>query len=201
MQAGADIEWVAPVKTMKVEELRPVSKRPTPMTSARRAIALIAFAAIAIGCSSTRNDSTSSAPPQQTSEATDSLPPTAAARSSTTTIAVKRDCPRADVVDVGDCIEVDTTGAIYLGDDVFIAERPIASKPNDRLWERTDFPAEWDVEILNEAPQDGSDWIIRNVHATRVDDDTLEVVEPTTGDFVGRFLRDERPPEERPQAG
>ena len=186
---------------MEVEELQPISERPTPMTSTRYAIALIAFTAIALGCSSTGNESSSNVSWQPTPAPTEEGPPTTTAPSSTTTASVKRECPRADVVDSGECIEVDTTQAIYLGDDVYIAERPIASKPNDRLWERTDFPAGWDVEILNEAPQDGSDWIIRNVHATRIDDDTLEVVEPTTGDVVGTFLRDQRPPDERPQSG
>jgi hypothetical protein len=170
------------------------------MASLRQSFVLIAYVAISSGCNSAGSESSPGSPTQLSSVPNDNSPSTTASELATTTTAAQPVCPRAEVVDVGGCIEVDTNGAIYLGDDVYIATRPIVAYPG-RLWERTDFPAKWDVEILNQAPDDGHDWIIRNVHATRIDERTLEVVEPTTGDLIGTYLRDERPPEERPQAG
>lgn len=169
------------------------------MSAYRTNFALVAFAALAVGCTSANNESSPTTPSQPSSEAA-GIEPTTTGLGSAAPPTTQRGCLRADVVEVGDCIEVDTNGAIYLGDDVYVATRPIVAYPG-RLWERSDFPAEWDVEILNEAPTDGDDWIIRNVHAKRIDERTLEVVEPVTGDLIGTFLRDERPPEERPLPG
>ncbi|MAT06175.1 MAG: hypothetical protein CL424_14140 [Acidimicrobiaceae bacterium] len=101
-------------------------------------------------------------------------------------------------VDEQGCVEV-LDGAVYLGDELFIADPPIVPYPG-REWRRADFPSTWNVTILNDAPTDGEDWIIHDVIARRLDDDTLRITDVDQR-FIADLSRDPTPIDDRIVAG
>ena len=76
----------------------------------------------------------------------------------------------------------------------------LAGQPG-RPWQRTDFPAEWEVVVVNEAAVDGTDWVMLDAIAERLDLDTIQVRRVGTDAVVGVFVRDPTPPQERPVCG
>lgn len=89
--------------------------------------------------------------------------------------------------------------SVGIGDELFLLTGDLAgvAEPQGRAWERGDFPDGWEVEVLNDKPVDGDDWVIRGAEAVRIDVATIEVVDPATGDLIGVFELDDRSPTER----
>lgn len=88
---------------------------------------------------------------------------------------------------------------VIIGDDWFVLDGPLAGVAPDAgyPWERSDFPDDWDVEILNEQPVDGDGFVLTGVEAIRVDDATLDVRTTETQEPIGRFVLDTTPMNER----
>ncbi len=93
--------------------------------------------------------------------------------------------------------------AVPIGDDQYLPTDDVdgLARQLTRPWERTDFPAGWEVVILNEAPVDGADWVMLDAIAERLDRDAIEVRHVGTDTVVGAFVRDPTPSDERPVCG
>lgn len=106
---------------------------------------------------------------------------------------------------IGETFDVDIVDrcadgiSVGIGDELFLIEGELTgiTEPAGREWLRTDFPDDWEVEVLNDKPVDGDGWVIRGAEALRVDEVTIEVSDPATGEPIGTFLLDQRSPAER----
>lgn len=182
---------------------------------ARLGVAIVIGSAVVAACGSGDHKTTSTTrePPTSSSTAMDQSSPISAAdsratvpRSATTlpsphtAASVRATCEAVDQLQVGEqgCVDV-LDGAVYLGDGLFLADQPVVPYPG-REWRRSDFPKHWDVTILNEAPTDGENWIIHDVIATRVDEDTLRITDVDER-FIADLIRDDTPIDERIVAG
>lgn len=88
--------------------------------------------------------------------------------------------------------------SVGVGDDLYLlVEGAEGLVDVGRPWEPADFPRDWDVDIYNASPADGDDFAIRGLEASFVDDVTLSVVHPGSGAFVGTFVLDTTPVDER----
>jgi hypothetical protein len=87
--------------------------------------------------------------------------------------------------------------------DLYLLDGELAGieHPGGAMWQRSDFPAEWDVTIWNESPVDGDDWMIRDAVAEPVDATSFDVRHFGTGDPIGVFVLDTTPIDERSLCG
>jgi hypothetical protein len=92
--------------------------------------------------------------------------------------------------------------SVEVGDDLYLPVGDVVGliPGPSRPWERTDFPAGWEVVIYNASPVDGDDWVLLDAVATRIDTDTIEVGH-VDGDTIAEFIRDTTPRDERPICG
>ena len=92
---------------------------------------------------------------------------------------------------------------VLFGPDLYLLDGDLRGieHPGSGMWDRSDFPDEWDVTVWNGSPADGDDWVIRDAVAHRLDSMALDVRHAGTDAPIGVFVLDPTPADQRPACG